>query len=152
MFLLSDGLSLMISRVSLISNKYFLFSRANTLKLSKEGKKLQWSKWSQIALLFDGLNFFPLRGDTPICSPDLPLFCLALLTLEFLFAVFFYKLHNKFSLFLYSLFYIIFRIFNFLFYFIIFSYDMIYDIYWRKFVMNNIHVGWGFINEKLDWN
>ena len=66
MFLFNDGLSVMISRLSLISNKYFLFSWAKTLKLSKEGKKLQWSKWSQIALLFDGLTFFPVRGDTPI--------------------------------------------------------------------------------------
>ena len=71
MFLFRDGLSLMIIRLSVISNKYFLFSWAKTLKLSKEGKKLQWSKWSQIALLFDGLTFFPVRGDTPICSPDL---------------------------------------------------------------------------------
>ena len=66
MFLFNDGLSLMISRLSLISNKYFLFSWAKTLKLSKEGKKLQWSKWSQIALLFDGLTFLPVRGDTPM--------------------------------------------------------------------------------------
>ena len=71
MFLFNDGLSLMISRLSLISNKYFLFSWAKTLKLSKEGKKLQWSKWSQIALLFDGLTFFPVRGDAPLYSPDL---------------------------------------------------------------------------------
>ena len=63
MFLFNDGLFLMISRLSLISNKYFLFSWAKTLKLSKEVEKLQWSKWSQIALLFDGLTFFPARGD-----------------------------------------------------------------------------------------
>ena len=80
MFLFNDGLSLMISRLSLISNKYFLFSWAKTLKLSKEGKKLQWSKWSQMALLFDGLTFFPVRGDTPICSPDLISKCLILNT------------------------------------------------------------------------
>ena len=41
MFLLSDGLPLMISKLSLISNKYFLLSWAKILKLSKEGKKLQ---------------------------------------------------------------------------------------------------------------
>ena len=35
------------------------------------GKKLQWNKWSQIALLFDSSTFFPVRGDTTICSPDL---------------------------------------------------------------------------------
>ena len=35
------------------------------------GKKLQWNKWSQIALLFDGLTFLPVRGDTHTCSSDL---------------------------------------------------------------------------------
>ena len=50
MFLFNDGLSRMIRSLSLISNKHFLFWH-KTLKLSKEGKKLQWSKWSQIALL-----------------------------------------------------------------------------------------------------
>ena len=64
--------------LSLISNKYLLLSWAKTLKLSKEGKKLQWSKWSHIALLFDGLTFFPVRGDTPICYPDLISKCLTL--------------------------------------------------------------------------
>ena len=44
MFLLSDGLSLVISRLSLIPNKYILFSRDKIRKLSKEGKRLQWSK------------------------------------------------------------------------------------------------------------
>ena len=51
----SDGLFLMINRLSLISNKYFLFSWAKIFKLSKKGKKLQWSKGSQTAL--DGLMF-----------------------------------------------------------------------------------------------
>ena len=41
MLLFSDGLSLMISRLSLIFNKYFLFSCAKTLKLSKEGIEFQ---------------------------------------------------------------------------------------------------------------
>ena len=36
--LFSAGLSLMINRLSLISNKYFLFSSAKILKLSKECK------------------------------------------------------------------------------------------------------------------
>ena len=48
-----------------MSNKYLLFSWAKTLKLPKEGKKLQWSKSSQIAVLFGGFDFFPVRGDTP---------------------------------------------------------------------------------------
>ena len=33
LFLFSDGLSLMISRLSLISNKYFLFSWAKIVKI-----------------------------------------------------------------------------------------------------------------------
>ena len=48
------------------------------LKLSKEGKKLQWSKRAQKALSFDGLSFFPFRGDAPICFPDLISKCLKL--------------------------------------------------------------------------
>ena len=71
LFLLSDGLSLMISRLSLICNEFFLFSWAKTLNLQEEGKKLQWGKWLQIALLFDGLTFFPVRGETTFCFPDL---------------------------------------------------------------------------------
>ena len=64
MFLFSDGLSLIISRLPLISIKYFLFSWAKIMKVSREGKKLQWSKWSQTALLFDGLTIFSVRGGT----------------------------------------------------------------------------------------
>ena len=78
MFLLSDGLSLVISRLSLIPNKYILFSRDKIRKLSKEGKRLQWSKWSQTALLCEDLTSFPVGGDTPICSPDLISKCLIL--------------------------------------------------------------------------
>ena len=40
------------------------------MKLPNEGKKLQWSKSSQIAFLFVGFVFFPVRGGTLICSPD----------------------------------------------------------------------------------
>ena len=43
MILFNDDLSLIILRLSLISNKYFLLSRPKILKLSKEGKKQQWS-------------------------------------------------------------------------------------------------------------
>ena len=53
MFLFTDSLSLMISRLSLIYNKSFFFSWAKTLKLSKEGKKLQGSKWSQMYLFYE---------------------------------------------------------------------------------------------------
>ena len=37
--------------------------------MSKEGKeKWQWIKWSQTALLLDGLTFFPVRDDISMCS------------------------------------------------------------------------------------
>ena len=38
MILFGDGLSLIIRTLSLISNKNFLYSSAEILKLSKEGK------------------------------------------------------------------------------------------------------------------
>ena len=44
MLLFSDDLCLIICSLSLMSNKSFLFSLANILKLSKNGKQLQWSK------------------------------------------------------------------------------------------------------------
>ena len=49
----------------------FSFRELKILKLSKESKKLQWSKLTQTALLFDGFTFFPVRSDKPICFPDL---------------------------------------------------------------------------------
>ena len=48
MLLFSDDLCLIICSLSLMSNKSFLFSLAKILKLSKNGKQLQWSKWSQV--------------------------------------------------------------------------------------------------------
>ena len=66
-----DGFSLMISMPFLNLNKYFLFSWAKILNISKESTKLQWSKWSQIAFLFDRLTFFPVKVDRPICSANL---------------------------------------------------------------------------------
>ena len=35
------------------------------------GVLLQFRRWSQIALSFDGLTFLNLKGDIPTCSPDL---------------------------------------------------------------------------------
>ena len=71
MFLFSGGLSLIIRRLSLISDKYFLFSWVKILKLSKESKYLQWSKWAGTALLLVGLSYFPKGGGTLKSSPDL---------------------------------------------------------------------------------
>ena len=82
MFLFSDVLSLIINRLSVISNKCLLYSRAKILNLSKEGKMLQWSKWPQTALLFDGMTIFPVRDDTPICSSALLCNCLILLKVK----------------------------------------------------------------------
>ena len=78
MFLFSYGLSLTISTLPLLSNKDFLFSWAKILKLSKKGKELHWSKWSQTALLFDGLTIFPIKDGISISSPDILSKCLIL--------------------------------------------------------------------------
>ena len=67
MLAFSDGLSLIISRLSLISNKEILLSWAKILKLSKEGKNLRGGKWSQTAHLFDSLTFFPVKADITTC-------------------------------------------------------------------------------------
>ena len=68
MFLFVDNLSVLTSRISLNFSNYFLFSWAKILKLSREGTKLTWKKWSQIALLFDGFIVFPVKHETPIPS------------------------------------------------------------------------------------
>ena len=64
MFLLSDGLSLIIRRLSLISNKNFLFSCAKMLKLPKEGV-LDWFNLnisgSFHGSLFNLISFFPAK-------------------------------------------------------------------------------------------
>ena len=41
------------------------------VNLSKDGILLQFRRWSQIALSFDGLTFRNVKGDISICSPDL---------------------------------------------------------------------------------
>ena len=52
------------------------------LKLLKEGKKLQWNKLSQTALLFDDLTFFLVKVNIPICSPDLLSSCIIVFIIE----------------------------------------------------------------------
>ena len=32
---------------------------------------MQWSKWSGMALFLVGVTLFAVRGDTPMCFPDL---------------------------------------------------------------------------------
>ena len=48
---------------------------------SKDGILLQIRGWSRIALLSDGLSdgltFLNVKGDIPICSPDLTFKCLS---------------------------------------------------------------------------
>ena len=41
------------------------------LNLSKDGILLKIRRWSQIALSFAGLDFLNVKGDIPVCSPDL---------------------------------------------------------------------------------
>ena len=38
---------------------------------SKGGILLQFRIWPNVALLFDGLLFLNVKGDTQICSPDM---------------------------------------------------------------------------------
>ena len=38
---------------------------------SKDRMLLQFRRWSRIAVSFDGLPFLNVKGDIPICSPDL---------------------------------------------------------------------------------
>ena len=66
MFLFNDGLSLMISRLSLICNKYFLFSRAKTLKLSREGKKHTNSRKKHLLLVLPYLGIISLQTGTKL--------------------------------------------------------------------------------------
>ena len=67
-FLFRTGL---ISKLSLISRIYLWCSYAKMLNLSKYEILLQIRKWSRVALSFDGLTFLNVKGNIPICSPDL---------------------------------------------------------------------------------
>ena len=75
MFLFKEGLSLIIKRLSLNSNRNFVFSLVRTLKFPKDGEWLQSNKLSLAALPL-GLTFFLVNGKIPICSPILTLRCL----------------------------------------------------------------------------
>ena len=77
MFLFKMGLSRLISKLSLISITNLLFPFAKMVNSSKDGILLQFRRWSQITLSFDGLVFLNVKGDIPICSPDLTFKCLS---------------------------------------------------------------------------
>ena len=47
------------------------------VKSLKDGILLQIKRWTRTALSFDGLTFLNVKGDIPICSPDLTLKCLS---------------------------------------------------------------------------
>ena len=63
------GLSHLMSKFSLISRTDLLFPCAKIENSSKEVTLLQIKRWSRIALSFDGLFFFNVKGDIPMCSP-----------------------------------------------------------------------------------
>ena len=71
MFFFNIGLSGLINKLSLISNKNLLDPWARMLKSSNEGSWLQNRRWSNIELSADGLTFLKNDKETPMCSPDL---------------------------------------------------------------------------------
>ena len=77
MFLFKVGLSRLISKLSLILSMNLLFSFAKMNNSSKDEILLQFERWSRTALSFDGLVFLNVKGDVPICSPNLTLRCLS---------------------------------------------------------------------------
>ena len=77
MFLLNFGLSRLINKLSLISNKTLLVPWARMVKSSNEGSWLQNRRWSRIELSADGLTFLKVNGEMPMCSPDLTFKCLS---------------------------------------------------------------------------
>ena len=70
-FLFRTGLSRLISKLYLVSKLYLWCSYAKMVNSSKDGILLKIRRWSRIALSFDGLTFLNVKGDIPICSPDL---------------------------------------------------------------------------------
>ena len=60
-----------------ISRIYLQCPHIKMVNSSKDGILLQFRRWSQIALSFDGLNFLNVKGDISICSPDLTFKCLS---------------------------------------------------------------------------
>ena len=75
MFLVKEGLSLIIKRISFKSNRNCLFFLVRTLKFSKDEGWLQSNKLSLTALPL-GFTFFLVKVEIPTCSPILTLRCL----------------------------------------------------------------------------
>ena len=71
MFSFNIGLSRLINKLSLLSNKNLLVPWARILKSQNEGSWLQNWRWSNIELSADGLTFLKVNGEMPMCSPDL---------------------------------------------------------------------------------
>ena len=73
-FLFRTGLSCLIGKLSLIQEYIYDVHMVNS---SKDAILLQFRRWSQIALSFDGLAFLNVKGDIAVCSPDLTFKCLS---------------------------------------------------------------------------
>ena len=77
MFFFKIGLSRLIGKLYLISKANLLSPFVKMVNSSKNGMLLQFKRWSRIALFFDGLVFLNVKGDIPICAPDLTFKCLS---------------------------------------------------------------------------
>ena len=77
MFLFKIDLSRLISKLSLISGSNLLFLFVKIVNSTKDEMLLQLKRWLQIEVYFDGLVFLNVKGNIPICSPDLTFKCLS---------------------------------------------------------------------------
>ena len=78
MFLFKIDLSRLISKLSLISGSNLLFLFVKIVNSTKDEMLLQLKRWLQIEVYFDGLVFLNVKGNIPICSPDLTFKCLSI--------------------------------------------------------------------------
>ena len=79
MFLFNIGLSRLINKLSLISNRNLFVPWTRMVKSSNEGSWLQNRRCSRIEISADGVTFLKVKGEMPICSPDLIFKCLSIL-------------------------------------------------------------------------
>ena len=75
-FLFNIGLSRLINKLPLISNKN-LVPWAKILKSSNERSLLQNKRWSRIEVSADSFTFLKVNGEMPMCSPDFTFKCLS---------------------------------------------------------------------------
>ena len=71
MFLFSIGLSRLINKLSLISNKNLLVPWARMVKSTNEGLWLQRRRWSRLKLSAESFTFLKVNEEILMCSPDL---------------------------------------------------------------------------------